>query len=283
MTTSLLSPLNFLDLMTITGSIAPAAGFEYTNTQNPLRSSVWQSLTAADQDVLFALATGSVTADCVGFFRHHCHGGLVRITGYPNNNGTGTPLFQVNASPGAIFTAITTGYDWGYTPYTGLDTHDPLGLESPFFATFTRVAGIKSVRFEFSSKSTTYGFAYWEVGRFWLGNSLPVVYVPFDGFGIGRGESTESDRTIGGSYLAAIGARWPIIKFDVNNLTEAEIATHLDVMDANQTARDVVISFYNGAGGRKERDAIINGPLSGLDILGRKVTGGFKALQIAGN
>lgn len=284
-TNARIAPRNFWDLMTLTGSVAPVTGFEYTNTQNARRS-FWRSPDATGQYVLGGLASGSIACNCVFMFRHHCHGGLIRVRGFSNNDGTGTTLFDVNTSPAAIYTPIATGYDHGYADATGLDTHDPLGLESPFYAYFTGVSGVKSVKWDFSSKSTTYGYAYWEVGRFFVGNYMQAVGNPNFSLTLGRGDGSKSERTLGGSNISGIGARWPVLEADLNYITEAEMPAWLDMMDICQTSGDLIVSVFPGLGGRKERDHTINGKFSALDVIGRiqnSVSLGSKRFRIVGN
>jgi hypothetical protein len=282
----LLAPRNFIDIMTTSSQIAPAVGYETTNMQDSVRSSFWQSPDATDQWVGFALASGSFT--CNGFWMsgHHNHGGSIQVVGYPNNDFTGSPTFDTNVQ--TIFTAISTGYDWGYADYPGLDTHDPLGLDSNYAVFFTSAPTTKSIKVFLSSKSTTYGRSYWRITRAFLGNYLQFAFnpIPHQGFGIGRASNTQRARSGGGSLLATQGASWPLYKIPLQCLSETEIPALLDIMDYCDTGGTIAGSIRPGAGGREERDGIFVGTMSGLNDIGRRPLRGrqgITSLQIEGN
>lgn len=276
-----IAPRNFWDLMTLSGSVAPNAGFGYVNTQNTDRSSFWRSPDATNQSLKGALASGSITINCAFLFRHHCHGGSVRFRAFSNNDWTGTTL--VDTGVVTIYAPISTGYDHGYTDVSGADTHDPLGTESPFFVYFDSASGVKSVQWDFSSKSTTYGYAFWEVGRPFIGNYWEPTKTLSYGLNIGLGTGDEALRTLGGSKQGSIGERWVTLQGDINLVDEAEMPVVLDIMRICQTARDIAISVFPGDGGRKERDHTINGSFSSLDAIGRPTSVLTKRFQIEEN
>lgn len=277
-----IAPKNFWDLMTVSGSIAPASGFAYANTQNAQRSSVWRSPDATAQYVRGSLASGSVNLNSVWLFRHHCHGGTVQFRAWSNNDWTGTLLVDTGAV--ATYTPIASGDDYGYVANASLDTHDPDGLSSHFVSFFTPVTGVKSVQLDFASKATTYGYAYWEVGRIFVGQYVEQTANPsYDGYGLGRWDQSLRVRSRGGSLVGAQGAGGALLKFNRDVMTENEIETWLRIMRDNGTVGDVALSVFPGVGGFQERNAIINGTLAQVDVIGRAVVGGFASIVIEGN
>jgi hypothetical protein len=276
-----IAPLNFWDSMTLAGSHAAAAGYPYTNTQNTMRSSVWRSAAVTDQYVIASLPSGSVTCNAFFLFRHRCHGGTIQVRGYSDVGATGTVLFDTGAV--SVYTPITTGYDWGMADNSALNTHDPAGLSSNFSAFFASASGVKSVKVDLTAKSPTYGYSFWEATRIFLGNYLELsINPPYEGWASGPAEAALRQRSLGGTLLASRWGAWQQAKFQLDWLDEAEIPAWLDIMQIAGTSRDIAVSLFPGAGGRQERDGIINGYMSGLDAIGRKVTGGYKAFAIEG-
>jgi hypothetical protein len=276
-----IAPRNFWDLMTLSGSVAPNTGFEYVNTQNTDRSSFWRSPDATNQSLKGSLASGSITINCAFLFRHHCHGGSVRFRAFSNNNWTGTTL--VDTGVVAIYTPISTGYDHGYADTSSADTHDPLGIESPFYVYFNSASGVKSVQWDFSSKSTTYGYDYWEAGRPFIGNYFEPAVNPSYGMNFGVGDNSVVLRTIGGSKQGSRGGRWATLQMDLDSVDESEMPTWIDIMKICQATQDVAVSVFPGFGGRQERDHTINGTFANLDVLGRQVSRLTKRIQIEEN
>ena len=276
-----LAPRNFWDLMTLSGSVAPATGFEYTNTQNTDRSSFWRSPDATGQSLKGSMASGSITINWAALFMHHCHGGSARFRAFSNNDWTGTLL--VDTGVNAIYTPVSTGYDFGYADVADSDTHDPLGTESPYSVFFASASGVKSVQWDFSSKSTTYGYPFWQVGRPFVGNYFEPNRSAAYGLTYGLGENAELVRTRGGSKQGVAGASWRILNFDLNGIDEDEMPTWIDVMNIAQTSQDVAVSIFPGDGGRKERDHTINGTFSRIDDVGRQIRVLTKKFQIEEN
>lgn len=277
-----IAPKNFWDLMTVTGSIAPASGFAYANTQNILRSQVWRSPDTTAQYLRGSLASGSVDLNSFWLFRHHCHGGTVQFRAWSNNDWTGTLLVDTGAV--AAYTPITSGDDYGYVANSSLDVHDPHGLDSHYVAWLGQVSGVKSVQIDFASKSTTYGYAYWEVGRIYLGQYVEQSANPkVDTYGLGVWDQSARQRTRGGSLLGAPGAQGKLLKFDREMMTENEIEDWRRLMRDAGVTGDVALSVFPGAGGFMERNAVVNGTLSALDAIGRSTYGGFASIVIEGN
>jgi len=276
-----LAPRNFWDLMTLSGSIAPATGFEYTNTQNTDRSSFWRSPDATGQSLKGSMASGSITINWAALFMHHCHGGSAQFRAWSNNDWTGTLL--VDTGTNAVYTPVSTGYDFGFADVADSDTHDPLGTESPYSVFFAQAAGVKSVQWDFSSKSTTYGYAFWQVGRPFVGNYWEPTVNPDYGLSYGLGQNDESVRTRGGSKQGSRGGRWATVDMNFNSISEDEMPTALDIMKIAQTTQDMAISLFPGIGGRQERDGTINGTFSSLDAIGRQVSRLTKRMQIEEN
>lgn len=262
-------PRNFWDLMELSGSIAPASGFEYTNTQSTDRSLVWRSPDTTGQSLKGSLAGSSVTINCAFLFRHRCHGGNVRFRAFSNADWTGTTL--VDTGIVNVFAPVATGYDHGYSDTSGMDTHDPLGIEAPYFVYFNQASGVKSVQWDFSSKSTTYGYGYWEVGRPFIGNYYEFTRNPVYGLSWALGDNDEKVRTRGGSNQGAKGERWAVLDMSFDVLDESEMPTVVDIQRICQTTSDVVVSIFPGQGGRLERDHTINGTFASLDAIGRQV------------
>lgn len=272
---------NFWPLMTLSGDQTPALGFGYTNTQNPIRSSLFRSTGTTSQYILGGMASGSLTCSCVGMFRHRCQGASARVRGFSNNDGTGTTLFDVPA--GALYTPITTGYNHGYAE-NGFDPHDPLGGETPFFAYFTEVSGVKSVKWDLSNGSgmSAYSRAFFEIGKLFVGNYMSLLRSADFGLVYGLGDGTDSVRSRGGTLESSIGARWDTVDLSFNSLIETERVAWVDGMKLNQTGRDVMISIYPGAGGRIERDHTLNANLASLDGIGHEFHRFTKKLRVQG-
>lgn len=276
-------PQNFWDLMTLSGSVAPASDdFAYTNTQDPDRSTMWQAGDATAQDVLGCMpGTEKITVSALGMGHHHCHGATARVRGYATNDGSGAASFDFTRP--AYQLPITTGHDHGRAPNANLDTHDPLGLESEFQLYLTPVSGIGSVRWSFSTFGTDYGYDRLEVSRFYVGQFLEHSCNPSVGY-VSGWEAFDTGSVSGaGSAIMTKGPRRRVCQMDFNKMSEADAAAYQVFLAQCQLSEDVMFSAFPGWGGAIQRNDQFIGMFAALDLIGRQVSWLTHRVQIKQN
>jgi len=266
MSTLRLVPYNFHDDATLTAQILPVAGFSIENTQDTQRSRVWRSVSGADQYVEGTYDDGiSRTASFFSFFRHRCHGGNVRLVLY-SDVAYSSSVYDSGALP-IINLTPTDGAAWGFDAYGGSGT-DPYLTDTPYWKYFTPTAH-KSFRIYFTGNVGTYGYSYWQVCRFFLGNYFEPAFTAQYGAQINVVSQSDRNRSRGGSLRTNIGPRWRTMQMDLIRVPESDRAAWLDIATRMGTDRDFVLSLFAGDGTRKERDHIVNCVFSAADGLER--------------
>lgn len=268
---------NFHDEATLTTEIPAADGFEIVNTQNCIRGDVWRSTGPADQSIFGTFADGFArTISSFSFFRHRCSGGNVRFEGFSDPAWT-TRVIDSTVLPVIWYTA-TDGLDWGVNPY-GTGSTDPFVTLAPFRAWLTPAACL-SYKITFSDNVSTYGAAYWQVCRFFIGNHYATPRQPNFGLMLGRADLTDRDRSVGGSLRTNLSESWKTMSMEFNGITEDQRPAWIDIMEYALTGRDIVFSLYSEDFTRLGRDHFINCTMSGLDAINRQVRVLTKKLQI---
>lgn len=259
-------PRNFHDEATLATQLAPVTGNSIDNTKDRQRTRVWRSTAGTDQYISGTFADGlSRTVSFLGIFRHRCHGGQIRLRLYSDAAWT-TQVYD-SGLVNAINVVPTDGLDWGVNPY-GSGSIDPLLTNAPFWLWFTPTACL-SYRVYFSSNVSTYGAAYWQVCRFFLGRYFSLGYNPSYDAALGREDQTDSNYSRGGSLISNVGPSRKVMTMDIARIPESERAAWLDILEYCGTGRDLVISWFPEEATRRERDHLINGVMSALDPLER--------------
>lgn len=272
-------PWNFHDEATLSTSIVSAAGFPASNTQNTRRSRVWLSSTNADQDILGTYADSVTrTSSHFSFFLHRCHGGNVQLRLYSDAAWT-TLVYDSTVLP--VYTVPTEGADWGWDPYGIGAGNDPQLLFAPFYIWHDETPHL-SYRISFTDNVSTFNAPYWQVSRIWIGKFFEVMFNPSYGATLGYEDMTDDDRSRGGSDVSNVGAIWKTMDMTLDWINESERAMWVDIMERLGTGRNLVASWFPGAGDRLERDHTICGKFNSLDALGRKVSTLTKKLQFKG-
>jgi len=264
MTNLRIVPMNWHDAATLSSSAAMVVGFEVENTQNSIRSRVMRTTSAASQWVGGVLPEDR-KASFFGMFRHRCHGGSVQVVLYSGAGFSGT-VYDSGALP-VLNVVGSDVYDFGID-VNALGGSDPFVLESPYWVWFPEVT-FRSYKVFFSSKSVTYGFAYWQVSRFFLGNAFEVLRNPDWGANLGFVDKTDRNRSRGGSLRTNVGPVWRVLSFDFVSMLESERAPWLDIMRQCGTGREFVISFFPEDADRRERDHTFTAKFTSLDGIGR--------------
>ena len=175
-------PRNFHDDATLSVSVASATGCTPQNTQDTIRSRFWKSTDGADQYMLGTFDDGfDRTVSYFGFFRHRCHGGNVRLQLYSDAAWI-TQVYDSGTLP-VINVTPTDGADWGIDPY-GSGAIDPFILDAPYWIYFEATTCL-SYKITFSDNVATFGAAYWQVCRFFLGNYIEATFNPAVGALVG--------------------------------------------------------------------------------------------------
>lgn len=262
--TLLISPRNFHDEATLSSELAPVDGFPIDNTQNTQRSRVWRSPDGTDQYWQGTYDDGLArTAGWFSFFRHRCHGGNVRLRLY-SDAAWGSVVYDSGTL--AINNLIPTdGFDWGIDPY-GDGSIDPLFAEAPYWLQFAPTEHL-SYRVNFTNNVSTYGYAYWQICRVFLGPYKSLPYTALYDYPLQVVDQTDRNRSRGGSLRTNQGPNWRTIQLDIKRVPQAEAADWLDIKKWLGTGRDCVMSLYPGDGTRMERDHLMNCKLSTIDPL----------------
>jgi hypothetical protein len=259
-------PYNHHDFATLITSVATAAGYFVTDTQNYNRSKVWRAGSTANQYIRGTMAAASNTANMFAIFLHNCAGSSVRLRLYSDAAWT-TQVYDSTVLPFNNVTADST-YDWGVV------NTDPLRSSAPYWAYFNEFT-FQSYQIDFSSNVN----GAWQMARIWLGKYYESVKNPV--FGAALGVTTNSDwgRTRGGSVRASPGERWRTFNGEFDAMSESERAVWMDIMGYCGRSKDVVISLFPTDGSRMERDYTMDGIMSGLDPIGRQVSYLTKRIQ----
>ncbi len=268
-----LVPYNFFDDATLATELAPVDGFSIENTKDVERSRVWRSTGSADQYVSWTFDDDiSRTASFFGFFRHRCHGGNVRFVLYSD---AGWSSIAYDSGTNATIKVIPTdGYNWGFDAYGGSGL-DPYLTESPYYSWFTPTAH-KSGRAYFSGNVGTYGYAYWQVCRFFLGKYFEPSFTAQYGAMLKAVSQSDRNRSRGGSLRTNIGPRWKESVMDLIRIPDVDRKAWLDIQERLGVDRDFVLSLFAGAGTVEERDNTVNCMFSAPDALERWFPGYLK-------
>jgi hypothetical protein len=259
-----ITPRNFHDEATLSVQIAPPTGFSITNTQNTQRGRVWRSVDGTNQywsgtydDAL------PRTASAFSLFRHRCRGGNVRLQLYSDAAWT-TQVYDSTALPVSNI-SITEGLDWGINPY-GEGNIDPFATEAPYWLYFNETQHL-SYRVTFSSNVSTYGYAYWQICRVYLGLHYELPYTALYDFPINYVDRTDRNRSRGGSLRTNTGQDWKTMTLEIKRVPAADGPGWLDIMHYLKTGKDFVLDLYPGEDTRRRRDHFIDCKFSQLDPL----------------
>jgi hypothetical protein len=257
-------PYNFHDDATLTADPVAADKFPVTNSQTTARDQVFRSTGLDDQVIKGTYSGDGRRANAFAFFRHNAHAGTVRLQLYSDDAWT-TQVYDSTAITADTFGAFDSlgDFDWGFD-FLGSAADDPLALESPFILYFDTT---EFLSYEITFSGFASGLGCLEVGRIWLGKYFESAINPAYGVALGVGENTSRVRTHGGSNRTTQGARWRTFAIDLNYMDEADRPIWLDIMQKLQTSRDFVLSLFPGAGGRQERDYLLNGKFTTLDAI----------------
>lgn len=270
-------PRNFHDESVVEAEIAPVLGYPLEYTQNATRGRVWRSETRTDQYVSGYFEDGlDRTSSFFGIFRHRCHGGQVRLQLY-SDVGYASEVFD-SGFLDVVNVVSSEGFDWGVDPY-GIGSNDPFVIEAPYWLWFEPVTFL-SYRISFTEVELNYGFDYWQVSRFFLGNYFEVGINPDYGATLGFATITDRNRSRGGSLRTNVGNSWRTMKFDFNTVDEIDRASWLDIMKYCGTGRDLVVSLFPEDGTRIERDHLVNAKFSSIDPIVRQPNYLTKQIQI---
>lgn len=260
-------PRNFHDEATLATEFAPVAGFSIDNTKDRQRSRVWRSTDGSDQYISGVYDDGLPrTVDHFSMFSHRCHGGQFRLRLYTNNNWTS--LAYDSGLTDIINVVPTDGLDWGIDPY-GDGTNDPLITEAPFWLWLETPVEHLSFRYYFSSNVSTYGYAYWQACRFFLGLTYELPYNIIYDNALGFIDATDRARSRGASLRTNVGPNWREFNADIKRLPDSDRAGWFDIKKRVGTGRDFVLSVFPENGTRKERDYFMNCVFKTLDQMVR--------------
>jgi hypothetical protein len=270
-------PRNFHDEATLTTELSSVPGSTFQNTQNCIRSRVWQSVGPDDQYLLGSFDDGlDRTITFFGMFNHRCHGGSVQLQLY-SDAGWVSLVYDSGPLP-AINVVPTDGADWGINPY-GAGSNDPFLLSAPFWIWVPETTFL-SYKISFSGCVSTYGADYWQVERFFMGQYIQAAYPPDFGATLGFVDQSDRNRSRGGSLRTNVGPIWRVMQMDLVRIDEDQRAAWLDIWRYCGTGRDIVVSLYSEDGTRLERDHLMNAKLVALDVLNRNVAILTSKLQI---
>ena len=259
---------------TLTTSITPAAGFEVTNTQNTIRSSVLKS---ADTTTMTVSATWpqSRVGSALYLFNHLLHGASVRAQFY-SDAGWSTPSIAFSDSgtvPALCYTTTADRYS------NSLGSKDPHLADSPYWLYFAETT-YRSAKLTFSG--TPSAVSYFQVGRILGGRYFEAAINPSYGMQLGELDTGKSGRTEGGTKRGYPGESWPTLIGDLNGVSEDERTFWRDFMRTTKRSTDFAVSVFPGDGTTLERDHTINGTFSSLDAIGREVSRLTKRFQVEG-
>lgn len=256
-----ISVRNFIDDSTdIAVSPSAASTLPITNVQSTPRDRVYRSTSNHTVTITGTWGGAGRRPNCFGMFRHNGHGGQVRVQLYSD---TALSASIYDSGTVDIFTLVTLGsMDWGIDPL-GLSSTDVLGNRAPYILFFTASA---TAALGYKITLTNCSAAYWEIGRIWLGTYLEFTYNA-SMVELAPRENTDSVRARGGSNRSRLGESWREMALEFDYITTTQRPYVLDAVTQAGTGRDLVLSFFPGAGGRDERDYTINGKFASLDSL----------------
>jgi hypothetical protein len=246
-------PINFWDEATLsvtTGTILST--LPVTNTQLVARDAVARSSNNGDLVIEGHWNGEARKVDSFFMFRHNGHGGKVKLQLFQNADRTGE---LYNSGAVEIYQLQGLDVDWGWSPL-GFGSNDLLGLEAPY-SLFHTAAVAASFKLTFTRCTQ----AYWEFGRFFMGKYVEAPYNPEHGMSFGWQSNTQQKRSRGASLRTSRGERWREMRADMHYESDADRAIWRDLLGQIDTAEDVAVSIFPGAGGRPERDHVFNAQL----------------------
>jgi hypothetical protein len=244
-------PRNEFDDAVLSVSPAMEATMPVTNAQLVARDRVarWP---AGDSSSLYTVTghwNGSGRRLSAFFiFAHQLRGSVVRLKLKRN----GATVFDTSDEYVVGELVQFGSLEWGIAPF-GLESSEPLGGESPHSRFFSEV-DCDAFEIIFASVQGYYP----QFGRIYLGRyrEMPVN----KDLQVGWQTNTEHQRRLGGTLATRAGERWREISVEMLLLSEAERAEWRDFL-ALCSEKDLAVSVFPGAGGRKERDHVINAKL----------------------
>jgi hypothetical protein len=239
-----------------------AAGYPIENVQSVKRSKVWRSDGLADSPSIRIDGTYedglSRGASFFGMFFHLCHGATGQFVMYPNDDWTGTPVY--NSLPFTIGTTISLSQTMGLVEGSVEDSDllyftQPLGLWFPmiyhrswsFFLSGTPDAPDGATRDRYQIGRLVVGPAY-EFAR-------GVDFLPT----LSKRTNTARGRSGGGSNLRARGSKWDSLACNMRAHTDDDQAMLAWLMDYMADGRDGVLAIYPSDAGWRGRQFLLNG------------------------
>jgi len=252
-------PKNDHDDATLLPSAPEVAGFEIENTQNTQRNKFMRTTSAAAWSFTGVLPAVRV-ASHFSMWRHLNHAGNIKLELF-TDDGASVPATPF-ASSGVVSCVPYSGVG-GYVWSDG--TTDALRSAMGFYLWFAPTP-YRSYRVTLSG---TPAQAYWQAARFWLGRYLECGRTASYGLQFGQDSVSDAVRSQGGDLVTSIGATWRRLTFDLNVKTDAEFIDWVAIRDYALTAREIVVSLFQGNGTLKEALHTVPGRLTSLNDLGR--------------
>jgi hypothetical protein len=238
-----------------TGATASGYNIALTNMQSTLRDAIWRSTTATTQVIKGDWAGEDRKIGFVGLFRHLNHGGSIRTQLFSDQAAT---VQVFDSGTVAIASSIAIGsLVWGAVNSTNAANTDLLYYAQPYGLFFTMTT-CKSFKVTLTGTPSN-GNGYYQVSRLALGPWLEFGVNPDLGMALTWLNNDVRIRTTGGSQLTTFGRRWRRLEFDLNYLGDNDRRALLDLLAYAGNSRDMVVSVFPGAGGRDERDYMLNG------------------------
>ena len=241
---------NAFDTATLSASPAMVATLPVTNLQDTMRARVARTVGLPAPQFIRGNFAATQTLSGFVLWRHNLTvAGSLRLKVWDGLNQTGTLLYD----SGSINLGVVVGwgeFTWGIDPW-GAGAFSSWAV-SYYVQWFAPVQGALSFEIQISDPANTAG--YMEVGRVFLGAYFePTTNFEY-GVDLSWEEDTEQERTEGGSLRSDNREPWRLLRLDLNEITEGERATLMEILRINGKRNEVFVSCFPSFGGNKERD-----------------------------
>lgn len=258
------------DDATLTASPSMVATLPQTNLQDISRAKVARTTSLASQDIKGAWTSARVIS-AAAIMRHNLtSSGTWRLRLY-SDAAWSTLVYDsgaVVACPPKLLGELVWGVDpLGASIFTGW----ALAFSSMFFT----AVGAQSFTITLSDAANPAG--YMEVSRLFIGGTLePVINFEW-GHDIEWRETTQQERTEGGTLRSDDREPFRRIAFTLAALNEGERAKYLEFTRKAGLRKDFFVSMFPGVGGAKERDYAMAAKLTQASPLKGDFVGNYVA------
>ncbi len=223
-----------------------------TNLQNTAREDVWRSPNLDPQTITGTFGGNARPINSFGIWPGLGAASLIGAKVRLVLSCAGSSVYDSGTLDFFTFSGEGWGlFEWGGHPW-GVEEGDRTALLAPLVKFFTEI-----VADAFTLTITNGGAVdtpYFEARRFWLAQSILAPYTANVGLAPAWVDTSESQRSPGGSKRIRDRAKFRRLQFDTVFDTEADRADWSDLQYLAGTSREVVISLVPGEGTRRERD-----------------------------